>query len=266
MRIKIPTTEYISIHLMLLFIGCRSFLTPDRFTFQYISCYCLSRRFLMRRKANANFNTSHVTVYPRNYFSAICFKRHFNTSHVTVYRLIPVRTVIIVAFQYISCYCLSEPVRSQDMNCVFQYISCYCLSASMLQNISQTAISIHLMLLFIRISFHLFPVFLYFNTSHVTVYRPENLSFTLSTKFQYISCYCLSLCDVAHIITGRISIHLMLLFIKNLEGFGGVLAEFQYISCYCLSQRKIYKVFTKWISIHLMLLFICVWYYRFESN
>ena len=44
--------------------------------------------------------------------------------------------------------------------------------------------------------------------------RPANLSFTLSTKFQYISCYCLS-------VSARIYY-----FSKSV---------FQYISCYCLS-------------------------------
>ena len=53
-----------------------------------------------------------------------------------------------------------------------------------------------------------------FNTSHVTVYHLYVLSLIFLTRFQYISCYCLSMQEG---ITGH-----------DARGF-------QYISCYCLS-------------------------------
>ena len=76
-----------------------------------------------------NFNTSHVTVYLQTDGDYITFSWHFNTSHVTVYpntssRILPIVAISIhlmllfigwvfcgrifsIAFQYISCYCLS---------------------------------------------------------------------------------------------------------------------------------------------------------------
>ena len=41
---------------------------------------CNARRYF------SNFNTSHVTVYPRQTLSKMIIITHFNTSHVTVYR------------------------------------------------------------------------------------------------------------------------------------------------------------------------------------
>ena len=61
------------------------------------------------------------------------------------------------------------------------------------ETISLNYISIHLMLLFILPSFiSIFLCFLYFNTSHVTVYHNFNNDCRQILKFQYISCYCLS--------------------------------------------------------------------------
>ena len=59
------------------------------------------------------------------------------------------------------------------------------------------------------------------------------------SKFQYISCYCLSIwIPPCHCIKA-ISIHLMLLFISS-SGFNiRRKMSFQYISCYCLSQMYI---------------------------
>ena len=118
-------------------------------------------------------------------------------------------------------------------------------------------ISIHLMLLFIPSRLYPIAVTSYFNTSHVTVYLPQNLH----TLFHL-----------------RISIHLMLLFIRVTTGFNGFNRVFQYISCYCLSLLAVVKVprfrhfntshvtvyhsqrilvhYVLQISIHLMLLFI----------
>ena len=122
------------------------------------------------------------------------------------------------------------------INIEFQYISCYCLSSSILLSISLTHISIHLMLLFIMsgprlkfqlnfISIHLMLLFIYIQPSQgILLY-----------KFQYISCYCLSLWLVTVVSFVRISIHLMLLFISLAKSDWSLFALFQYISCYCLS-------------------------------
>ena len=53
-----------------------------------------------------------------------------------------------------------------------------------------------------------------FNTSHVTVYPRETGLRGKSTRFQYISCYCLSI---------------------PANTPSSYLSSFQYISCYCLS-------------------------------
>ena len=86
----------ISIHLMLLFIGTAQGNFTEQISFQYISCYCLSKRadwywrgrrisihlmLLFIPTTNAikiitlNFNTSHVTVYQqqRLCYWCICF-------------------------------------------------------------------------------------------------------------------------------------------------------------------------------------------------
>ena len=98
------------------------------FPFQYISCYCLSRRALGSKVAENNFNTSHVTVYLTTYsvmFPSQVISIHlmllfilsnamvatgsvyFNTSHVTVYPVDGSLSSFSFLFQYISCYCLS---------------------------------------------------------------------------------------------------------------------------------------------------------------
>ena len=122
---------------------------------------------------------------------------------------------------------------------------------------SSSVISIHLMLLFIK------------DYKHLSYRR---------IRFQYISCYCLSLfycslsavhCISIHLMLlfilaypcadshhCSISIHLMLLFIKALIEKGWVSMIFQYISCYCLSVRCADGCYFVFISIHLMLLFI----------
>ena len=76
------------------------------------------------------------------------------------------------------------------------------------------------------------------------------------SKFQYISCYCLSIwIPPCHCIKA-ISIHLMLLFIQSCKIVLPHYPIFQYISCYCLSWPKLPFQGPVSISIHLMLLFI----------
>ena len=101
-----------------------------------------------------HFNTSHVTVYRSNHLPTLSRNSYFNTSHVTVYlrllcRLhteyrISIHLMLLfilssailhkdcTSFQYISCYCLSQPPPHPKLDyIIFQYISCYCLSSTL---------------------------------------------------------------------------------------------------------------------------------------
>ena len=97
-------------------------------TFQYISCYCLSRYEDKDIIEGKNFNTSHVTVYQRQ-GSRFVGERHFNTSHVTVYQkgvlLVKCSIIISIHLMLLFITCRGSCTRS-DLR-----------------------ISIHLMLLFI---------------------------------------------------------------------------------------------------------------------
>ena len=97
-----------------------------------------------------------------------------------------------------------------------------------------------------------------FNTSHVTLYRQSISLLHLYLKFQYISCYSLSIIETLwnvkkfvsiHLMLlfigyGEqeldtvifVSIHLMLLFIRVKKDGGYEVIVFQYISCYSLSE------------------------------
>ena len=140
---------------------------------------------------------------------------------------------------------------------VFQYISCYCLSNLLQIPCIIFFISIHLMLLFIRvnglkiiqdrwISIHLMLLFIsergsnenanrYFNTSHVTVYLypaiPGNFVIQISIHLMLLFIRT----SEQQQDTERISIHLMLLFIHMPRRAWRYFPAFQYISCYCLS-------------------------------
>ena len=183
----------ISIHLMLLFIKHHSndFLSLQHFNtshvtvyhsrahtisrvgqFQYISCYCLSVSGDANDILALHFNTSHVTVY-RWIEAKFSFDfRNFNTSHVTVYRQPCGDIRCATIFQYISCYCLSNPNRSKKKK-IFDFNTSH-VTVYLRQKQKygiRDCISIHLMLLFIH-----FGGFLFF----------------IPIIFQYISCYCLS--------------------------------------------------------------------------
>ena len=164
---------------------------------------------------------------------------YFNTSHVTVYQRPTSSRNTVEGFQYISCYCLSMPEeiyvnQLRDFNT--SHVTVY--PALILQCLVDNWISIHLMLLFILISFFPFIRFVHFNTSHVTVYPVPTRFFFILFKFQYISCYCLSLSSFLLIESPLISIHLMLLFIDVGDLWTQGSSGFQYISCYCLSRRS----------------------------
>ena len=183
---------------------------------------------------------------------------------------------------------------------LFQYISCYCLSYQSFHQAHLNHISIHLMLLFIPwhsgylrtldgISIHLMLLFIgricrgsvaniYFNTSHVTVYRrslPEAGTYTSIsihlmllfiqkekrqwrtwiyfntshvTVYQQISVFDSS--GVTHFNTSHVTVY------HVAHGGYNAACLFQYISCYCLSLLVDSLPCPDHISIHLMLLFI----------
>ena len=119
----------------------------------------------------ANFNTSHVAVYPCTYRNHIVYNTisihlmllfipnpavnptnhsNFNTSHVTVYRTSLVKKFNDMSFQYISCYCLSylRHVYSHlSLNFNTSHVTVYQTCKSFFYIVYE--ISIHLMLLFI---------------------------------------------------------------------------------------------------------------------
>ena len=117
--------------------------------FQYISCYCLSSYSRRPVRLACDFNTSHVTVYPRTTHLPNS-GYHFNTSHVTVYHMPSVHNCITITFQYISCYCLSlckETIRRRNLisiHLMLLFIQYHLTTSS-----ADIHISIHLMLLFI---------------------------------------------------------------------------------------------------------------------
>ena len=157
---------------MLLFIGICFLLPIVPTLFQYISCYCLSFRLSCIVLAILSFQyiSCYCLSYPAHLLLCTLFISihlmllfivksptdlikllYFNTSHVTVYPIISPLRISSTSFQYISCYCLSRIAHNFCLlYSLFQYISCYCLSHILLTG---------------RYNI------LYFNTSHVTVYR-----------------------------------------------------------------------------------------------
>ena len=98
------------------------------------------------------------------------------------------------AFQYISCYSLSEKTfvkyftrRLVSIHLMLLFIVIYS-SRSKAKNV----VSIHLMLLFIGRMNCLFWRYAGFNTSHVTLYLYTCDKIYQNHAFQYISCYSLS--------------------------------------------------------------------------
>ena len=205
--------------------------------------------------------------------------------YISCYSLSFAKEILDIAckgFQYISCYSLSQPGIGIDYATGFQYISCYSLSSIHLTTTLISEVSIHLMLLFINnrnimeckeICFNTSHVTLYrlwgartghcdicFNTSHVTLYRIGVSKIVRKLKFQYISCYSLSIAELLFwVISNRfntshvtlyqskgnarhpsdvVSIHLMLLFItiENLDEKVDVCFNTSHVTLY-LQQR-----------------------------
>ena len=187
---------------------------------------------------------------------------------------------IFIAFQYISCYCLSRLLCRLHTGCrISIHLMLLFILAYPCADSHHCGISIHLMLLFIRVGFF------------------QILSII---KFQYISCYCLSLSSTLvdrmcmDFNTSHVTVYLYSGYkVKNDIGdfntshvtvypfanlFASTVPAFQYISCYCLSLSDhltigkttyfntshvtVYLYYLSpcipiyLISIHLMLLFI----------
>ena len=176
-----------------------------------------------------HFNTSHVIVYLWTEKTAISEQTYFNTSHVIVYQgltfvinfliLISIHLMLLFiesafgvygdnnAFQYISCYCLSanDPTYTEP-SAEFQYISCYCLSQKLCKAYCNKAISIHLMLLFICVSYY---------TCNII----NMISIHLMLLF-------ITYCCLPPYLSTTISIHLMLLFIEVSESIRAANSNF----------------------------------------
>ena len=250
--------------------------------FQYISCYSLSRGTLKWAKRNKRFNTSHVTLYRRKHLSNTLQEDLFQ--YISCYSLslsTPPEVKQRMSFQYISCYSLSKPhyFPNREMMCFntshvtlypqekrsrafgensfnTSHVTLY-QSSSNLGNV-RVHVSIHLMLLFIFATLSdsaVMPMFQYISCYSLS--SIHSLCFSGRILFQYISCYSLSL-FFAKIKTKifYVSIHLMLLFIRNNSYYPMYEPWFQYISCYSLSERSFRPGKCYHVSIHLMLLFI----------
>ena len=205
---------------MLLFIAVLKEDFEQYFAFQYISCYSLSFPDRESTIMCLCFNTSHITLYLSEITLFSKSLARFNTSHVTLYPLPGSITaaIILVSIHLMLLFIgksLERPVfhtvvsihlmllfiqkvaEGSGEKCKFQYISCYSLSG-----------------------FVQYPIFNCnsFNTSHVTLYLVQPDFYLLVDVFQYISCYSLSRWIVIYALFLHVSIHLMLLFIRNAEG------------------------------------------------
>ena len=183
----------IQIHLMLLFIFTKLYRICRRYSFKYISCYCLSMTVFLLLWIRMNSNTSHVIVYP-------------NLMHI--------RKRLHI-FKYISCYCLSPcGTLCASVSLLFKYISCYCLSGvfCFISHFTADSNTSHV-IVYRFCCWKLCVVTHHSNTSHVIVYHKRRVCSVQAAEFKYISCYCLSIYGNVRPSFIRIQIHLMLLFI-----------------------------------------------------
>ena len=187
----------------------------ENMEFQYISCYCLSQLWLLL------YYCLEISIHLMLLFilSPMPLLQspalHFNTSHVTVYLT------------------GSSPKESIFLNFNTSHVTVYRIPYRHTERLFQ--ISIHLMLLFIKLVVRIIGLSVHFNTSHVTVYR------ITVTQFKANLC---------------ISIHLMLLFIGLGLTFTDSSLNFNtsHVTVYLIVRDT--ALFKISISIHLMLLFI----------
>ena len=212
----------VSIHLILLFIRFGKVPVIVTQMFQYISCYSLSG------------SIGELSVVNRLFQYISCYSLSIKTMVSVGIRKVSIHLMLLFIgllqsnsephspFQYISCYSLSvtgntygaKDVRFNTSHvtlyrktiqypqypfCRFQYISCYSLSWSITDNKRLKRVSIHLMLLFIRLVITFFFEMVCFNTSHVTLYQAAPMVKVIDCKFQYISCYSLSVCRIKNL-------------------------------------------------------------------
>ena len=189
--------RWVSIHLMLLFIFfCILFLLSPSW-FQYISCYSWSVQGAAEMPWLISFNTSHVTLYLQQMVA--------DADEVT--------------FQHISCYSLSDQYTVKPFS---NTVSIHLMLLFILETVrdhpeysrfntshvtlyreevvwygTENCVSIHLMLLFIVLAKpKQYAAWRSFNTSHVTLYLTAHEPDYPILKFQYISCYSLSLARI----------------------------------------------------------------------
>ena len=120
-----------------------------------------------------------------------------------------------LSFQYITCYSLSNSRSWNQKGRSFQYITCYSLSGRIRSYELPRGVSIHHMLLFIRVVNKKVLTNTLFQ--YITCYSLSGKIRTASKpvlQFQYITCYSLSA-------------------IFKLERVNSM--KFQYITCYSLS-------------------------------
>ena len=229
--------NYVSIHLMLLFI----LIGPqETIPFMPVSIH-LMLLFILGQKTTDRtdgcFNTSHVTLYRRWTFQN---RWQWTFQYISCYSLsIPedVQDKIKKLFQYISCYSLSKISRPWSaVQIPFQYISCYSLSNyDKLSDAWDYCFNTSHVTLYQSFRQKIKCFLVSFNTSHVTLYLIVNCYRLPSIMFQYISCYSLSFClmyrpiffdrfNTSHVTLYPFGHHFLF--------WNGL---FQYISCYSLS-------------------------------
>ena len=184
----------VSIHLMLLFISESVRGISALMKFQYISCYSLSEDGQVTMELQQCFNTSHVTLYRREW------QKCLGIDAVSIHLML---LFIQLAWKHI------HPDLFVSIHLMLLFIkfgiilifSLYMVSIHlMLLFITEAAetrqrrsnVSIHLMLLFIIVDCGLLMDMTGFNTSHVTLYPLSLLQLYPISAFQYISCYSLS--------------------------------------------------------------------------
>ena len=249
----------VSIHLMLLFISESVRGISALMKFQYISCYSLSEDGQVTMELQQCFNTSHVTLYRREW------QKCLGIDAVSIHLML---LFIQLAWKHI------HPDLFVSIHLMLLFIkfgiilifSLYMVSIHlMLLFITEAAetrqrrsnVSIHLMLLFIIVDCGLLMDMTGFNTSHVTLYlRTLFITFNAS-MFQYISCYSLSAFSATTLSDFCVSIHLMLLFIavRGGEDFPGTVVSIHLMLLFIEMDLETYPK-KKDVSIHLMLLFI----------
>ena len=145
---------------------------------------------------------------------------------------------VVTGFQYISCYSLSMTSKHYKyFQPKFQYISCYSLSRKYpWGNQREIGVSIHLMLLFILRQKTTDRTDGCFNTSHVTLYRRWTFQNRWQWTFQYISCYSLSIPEDVQDKIKKLFQYISCYSLSKISRpWSAVQIPFQYISCYSLS-------------------------------